>query len=104
MQPGSADLCFITDHKIDDVLRGWKGAGIEVSVLLSEMVLLADSSDAGAGGIESGRAYRCGGEPALCLLSRSGWEFDRVRTSRCYKDSRGTSADKSALNRVSNYV
>ncbi|KAL1585874.1 hypothetical protein WHR41_05130 [Cladosporium halotolerans] len=30
VQPGSADLCFITEHRIDDVLSGWKEAGIEV--------------------------------------------------------------------------
>ena len=30
VQPGSGDLCFITEHPIDDVLAQWKGAGIEV--------------------------------------------------------------------------
>ncbi|KAK0260071.1 hypothetical protein LTR91_014676 [Friedmanniomyces endolithicus] len=30
VQPGSADLCFITDHPIDEVLSGWQSAGIEV--------------------------------------------------------------------------
>ncbi|POS81806.1 hypothetical protein EPUL_005914, partial [Erysiphe pulchra] len=78
VQPGSADLCFITEHRIDDVLSGWKEAGIEVSGLRGELAHLADSIDAGAGGIESGGAYRCCGEAALCLLSRSGRQSDRV--------------------------
>ena len=30
VQPGSGDLCFITDHPIDEVLASWKGAGLEV--------------------------------------------------------------------------
>ena len=30
VQPGSGDLCFITDHPITDVLSRWKTAGIEV--------------------------------------------------------------------------
>ncbi|KAK4499185.1 hypothetical protein PRZ48_009698 [Zasmidium cellare] len=30
VQPGSEDLCFITDHPVSDVLKSWKGAGIEV--------------------------------------------------------------------------
>ncbi|KAK5172327.1 uncharacterized protein LTR77_003965 [Saxophila tyrrhenica] len=31
VQPGSADLCFVTQDPIDEVLQGWKGAGMEVS-------------------------------------------------------------------------
>ena len=31
VQPGSEDLCFITDHPVDEVLRSWKSEGIEVS-------------------------------------------------------------------------
>lgn len=31
VQPGSEDLCFITDHPIDEVLKDWTSAGIEVS-------------------------------------------------------------------------
>ncbi|KAK3709280.1 hypothetical protein LTR37_011018 [Vermiconidia calcicola] len=30
VQPGSEDLCFITDHPIDEVLKSWQSAGIEV--------------------------------------------------------------------------
>lgn len=30
VQPGSEDLCFITDHPIDNVLDAWKSAGLEV--------------------------------------------------------------------------
>ena len=30
VQPGSEDLCFITDHPIDEVLQSWKAAGVEV--------------------------------------------------------------------------
>lgn len=30
VQPGSEDLCFITDHPIDEVLKSWKSSGIEV--------------------------------------------------------------------------
>jgi hypothetical protein len=32
VQPGSEDLCFITQHPIDDVLSAWKSASIEVSI------------------------------------------------------------------------
>lgn len=35
VQPGSEDLCFITQHPIDGVLSLWKGVGIEVSVIRS---------------------------------------------------------------------
>lgn len=35
VQPGSEDLCFITDHPIDDVLRSWQSNGIEVRCPLS---------------------------------------------------------------------
>ena len=35
VQPGSEDLCFITDHPIDDVLATWQSAGIEVGDALS---------------------------------------------------------------------
>lgn len=30
VQPGSEDLCFITDHPIDEVLQNWQSNGIEV--------------------------------------------------------------------------
>jgi catechol 2,3-dioxygenase-like lactoylglutathione lyase family enzyme len=30
VQPGSEDLCFITDHPIDGVLKSWQSNGIEV--------------------------------------------------------------------------
>ena len=30
VQPGSEDLCFITEHPIDEVLSSWTSAGIEV--------------------------------------------------------------------------
>ncbi|TKA82861.1 hypothetical protein B0A55_00980 [Friedmanniomyces simplex] len=30
VQPGSEDLCFITDHPIDEVLSSWQSAGIEI--------------------------------------------------------------------------
>ncbi|KAK3115543.1 hypothetical protein LTR53_004990 [Teratosphaeriaceae sp. CCFEE 6253] len=33
VQPGSEDLCFITDHPIDEVLSTWNSAGIEVCPL-----------------------------------------------------------------------
>ena len=33
VQPGSEDLCFITDHSIDDVLKNWQSNGIEVRSL-----------------------------------------------------------------------
>lgn len=33
VQPGSEDLCFITDHPIDDVLKSWQSNGIEVRCL-----------------------------------------------------------------------
>ena len=36
VQPGSGDLCFITQHPIDEVLSLWKGVGIEVSVARSD--------------------------------------------------------------------
>ncbi|KAK5735524.1 hypothetical protein LTR17_008057 [Elasticomyces elasticus] len=32
VQPGSEDLCFITDTPIDEVLSSWKSAGIEVYI------------------------------------------------------------------------
>lgn len=32
VQPGSEDLCLITEHPIDEVLKVWTSAGIEVSV------------------------------------------------------------------------
>ena len=35
VQPGSGDLCFITQHPIDEVLSLWKGVGIEVSAIRS---------------------------------------------------------------------
>lgn len=38
VQPGSGDLCFITQHPIDDVLASWKGDGIEVSLARSCVV------------------------------------------------------------------
>lgn len=31
VQPGSGDLCFITETPIEEVLAAWKKAGIEVS-------------------------------------------------------------------------
>lgn len=31
VQPGSEDLCFITEHLIDEVLDAWTSAGIEAS-------------------------------------------------------------------------
>ena len=31
VQPGSGDLCFITETPIEEVLGAWKEAGIEVS-------------------------------------------------------------------------
>lgn len=34
VQPGSGDLCFITEHPIDDVLARWKSEGIEVCLVL----------------------------------------------------------------------
>ncbi|OQN99468.1 hypothetical protein B0A48_14446 [Cryoendolithus antarcticus] len=30
VQPGSGDLCFITEHPIDEVLGAWKTAGLEI--------------------------------------------------------------------------
>ncbi|KAF2723265.1 Glyoxalase/Bleomycin resistance protein/Dihydroxybiphenyl dioxygenase [Polychaeton citri CBS 116435] len=30
VQPGSGDLCFIIDHPIEDVLKSWQAASIEV--------------------------------------------------------------------------
>ena len=30
VQPGSEDLCFITNHPVDEVLKLWASAGIEV--------------------------------------------------------------------------
>ncbi|KXL41989.1 hypothetical protein M433DRAFT_158099 [Acidomyces richmondensis BFW] len=30
VQPGSEDLCFITDHPVDEVLSSWQLAGIEI--------------------------------------------------------------------------
>ncbi|KAK4629336.1 Virulence protein [Fulvia fulva] len=30
VQPGSEDLCFITDHPIEEVLKSWKSSGIEI--------------------------------------------------------------------------
>ncbi|KAK6435707.1 hypothetical protein LTR95_008107 [Oleoguttula sp. CCFEE 5521] len=30
VQPGSGDLCFITEHPIDEVLGTWKKAGLEI--------------------------------------------------------------------------
>ena len=35
VQPGSEDLCFITDHPIDEVLKSWQSSGIEVRRPLS---------------------------------------------------------------------
>jgi catechol 2,3-dioxygenase-like lactoylglutathione lyase family enzyme len=31
VQPGSGDLCFITDFPVDEVLEDWRGSGVEVS-------------------------------------------------------------------------
>lgn len=31
VQPGSEDLCFITDYPVDEVLKAWTSAGIDVS-------------------------------------------------------------------------
>ncbi|EME38359.1 hypothetical protein DOTSEDRAFT_67137 [Dothistroma septosporum NZE10] len=30
VQPGSEDLCFITDHPIQEVLKSWRDNGIEI--------------------------------------------------------------------------
>ncbi|KAM0712450.1 hypothetical protein Q7P37_011546 [Cladosporium fusiforme] len=30
VQPGSGDLCFITEHPIDEVFKSWESAGIEI--------------------------------------------------------------------------
>ncbi|KAH6629363.1 Glyoxalase/Bleomycin resistance protein/Dihydroxybiphenyl dioxygenase [Boeremia exigua] len=30
VQPGSEDLCFITDYPVDDVLKSWQANGIEI--------------------------------------------------------------------------
>lgn len=35
VQPGSEDLCFITDHPIDEVLKSWQTSGIEVRSFLA---------------------------------------------------------------------
>jgi predicted enzyme related to lactoylglutathione lyase len=31
VQPGSGDLCFITDCPVEEVLEDWRGSGVEVS-------------------------------------------------------------------------
>lgn len=36
VQPGSEDLCFITDHPIDEVLQNWQSNGIEVRFRLTK--------------------------------------------------------------------
>jgi hypothetical protein len=33
VQVGSGDLCFITECSVDEVLLGWRGGGVEVSVI-----------------------------------------------------------------------
>lgn len=33
VQPGSEDLCFITDHPIDEVLESWQSNGVEVRLM-----------------------------------------------------------------------
>lgn len=33
VQPGSEDMCFVTDHPIDDVLKDWQSNGVEVHSL-----------------------------------------------------------------------
>lgn len=33
VQPGSEDLCFITDHPIEEVLQSWQSNGVEVRYL-----------------------------------------------------------------------
>ena len=30
VKPGSADLCFLADESVDNVLEEWKGQGLEV--------------------------------------------------------------------------
>ena len=35
VQPGSGDLCFITDYPVDQVLEDWRGSGVEVSCCLN---------------------------------------------------------------------
>jgi len=30
VQPGSEDLCFITDHPVEEVLSEWASAGLEI--------------------------------------------------------------------------
>ncbi|KAK6438456.1 hypothetical protein LTR95_005341 [Oleoguttula sp. CCFEE 5521] len=30
VQPGSGDMCFITEHLIDEVLSAWQTAGLEI--------------------------------------------------------------------------
>lgn len=43
VQPGSEDLCFITDHPIDEVLKSWQSNNIEVRHLLC--VVCAEYTD-----------------------------------------------------------
>ena len=35
VQPGSEDLCFITDYPVNQVLEDWRGSGVEVSCCLN---------------------------------------------------------------------
>ncbi|GAB7334118.1 hypothetical protein MBLNU13_g06192t1 [Cladosporium sp. NU13] len=46
VQPGSGDLCFITQHPIDEVLSLWKNAGIEVSATQFDTSLFKKSAHA----------------------------------------------------------
>ena len=40
VQPGSADLCFITDHPVEEVLEDRRGNGVEVSTWIFECVMV----------------------------------------------------------------
>lgn len=49
VQPGSEDLCFITEHPIEGVLKSWREAGIEVSDIVVLVINLHCPSCLGFG-------------------------------------------------------
>lgn len=51
VQPGSADLCFLTETNVDQVLQALREAGIEVKVLGILLRLCAESLNVGPRGL-----------------------------------------------------
>ena len=69
VQPGSEDLCFITDHPIDEVLKSWQSNGIEVRLLWVRFVYAMLISFGGVGRRQGRRANWGCWEPTKRVLS-----------------------------------